>query len=278
MKRTSDTGKTAHQVFLVLLSCFVLVLQVACGGTYVASDLSEDEAQEALVVLQRFGIDAEKEKLGEGKEATWNLMVPSDKAHEANQILEKYELPRKKPRGFDEVFGESGLIPTATEEKAKFLVALQGEISQTLETVDGVISARVHIVIPEKDPLAADRTEKASSGVFIKYRGEQQPLTIEEIKQIVSHAVDDLDQAGVAVVMKKIKMNEPMGEAPETSDAGQPSFLTVDRARIIVPILAVICLFLAVILVVLLKNVQSEKRKRAQLQRELAMLSAGTRK
>ena len=78
--------------------------------------------------------------------------------------------------------------------------------------------------------------------------------------------------------MKKIKMNEPMGEAPETSDAGQPSFLTVDRARIIVPILAVICLFLAVILVVLLKSVQSEKRKRAQLQRELAMLSAGSRK
>jgi type III secretion protein J len=237
--------------------------------------LTEAEVQQAIVVLQQYGIDAKKEKIGEGKEATFTLLVPADQIAQANQILGKYELPRTRPKGFEDVFSESGLIPTATEEKAKYLLALQGEISRTLETVDGVISARVHIVIPEKDPLEEQTQAQASAGVFIKYRGEHQPLTSEEIKQIVSHSVDELEQGNVAVVMKKIHLDE--SDIPQLGQT-QGGFLTSDRAKIIVPVLAGICIVLAAILVFLMRSLQNEKRKRLQMQREMSMMAAAPRK
>jgi len=263
-------------VFLLFLSTFMLFVQIACDME-LASGLSEAEAQEALVVLQQYGVAAEKEKVGEGEEATWTLKVPSDESARANQILEKYELPRKKPKGLDEVFSATGLIPTATEEKARYLMALQGEIAQTLETVDGIVTARIHIVIPDKNPLAVEEEAVATAGVFIKYRGEHQPLTHEEIKQIVSHAVDDLEEAQVAVVMKKIHFDqievEPIGTPKKTSP------LSDERTKLIILVLAGVCIILAAILIFLLKTVQKEKRRRLQMQRELSVLSsAGSRK
>ncbi|MBN2430370.1 MAG: hypothetical protein JXQ27_02795 [Acidobacteria bacterium] len=270
MKQLADSLKTAQKIAIAILCGALLLVQLACDAN-LASDLSETEVQEAIVVLQQYGIHAKKEKVGEGKEAVYNLLVPSDQITQANQILGKYQLPRKKPKGFEEVFSESGLIPTATEEKAKYLLALQGEISRTLETVDGVVSARVHIVIPEKDPLEEQMQAQASAGVFIKYRGEHQPLTNEEIKQIVSHSVDELEQANVAVVIKKIHLDD--SDIPDLGQS-QGGFLTTDRAKIIVPVLAGICIILAAILVFLLRSLQNEKRKRLQMQREMSMMAA----
>ncbi len=271
--------KTKHAlrgtVFSVALFCLVLLMCLAlssCGGTELASGLNENEAQEALVTLQQYGVAAEKVRFGEGKDATWSLMVPTSQMTMAGQILEQYELPRKRPSGFSEVFSQAGLIPTAMEEKAKYLLALQGELSRTFETVDRVVSARVHIVLPENNPLAEEQSAKATASVFIKYRGENLPLTPEEIKQMVSHSVDGLEPDQVAVVLKPLIINRnELSQLAQTTTG----FWQGERARMAVFVMAGVCVLLAAILVFLVLRLQKEKQRLLQVRREMSVMSSG---
>ena len=50
---------------------------------------------------------------------------------------------RPRQDGFGEIFGKGSLVPTPTEERALYVEALSGELARTLESVEGVTSARV---------------------------------------------------------------------------------------------------------------------------------------
>lgn len=252
---------------LLIVVAMLLPMMSGCGSSELTSGLSEAEAQEVVAVLQQYGLDAKKVKVGEDKDATWLVQVPAAELNSSNQILRKYELPREKPRGLGEVFSQAGLIPTATEEKAMYLTALQGEIVHTLQTIDGVVAARVHIVMPEKNPLAENPTEKASASVLLKYRGDHMPLTQEEIKQIVSHAVDGLDPALVAVVMKPVLLDRI-----KLAQMAKPTIGNIvkgENSTVVVFLLAALCLVLAIVLVVMVLRLQKEKQK-VQLIRQQA--------
>ncbi|HZH03946.1 MAG TPA: hypothetical protein VEY30_09190, partial [Myxococcaceae bacterium] len=106
--------------------------------------LDERQANEVQSALQGRGIDAEK-VAESGKKPVWTVRVRREQAVDAVRVLADLGLPRQRPPGFSEVFGKGSLVPTPTEERALFLQALSGELAQTLEAVEGVISARVHL-------------------------------------------------------------------------------------------------------------------------------------
>lgn len=171
--------------------------------------LSEGEANEIVVLLERSRIPARKDKEEGGRELTWKISVP--KAHAANSmiLLKENELPRPKSAGL-EIFNRGSLIPTATEERAMFLQALAGELSRTISSINGILDARVHVNLPQSDDLA-DRSERPepSAAVLVKYRAPEDedgkkagpPIGAEQIQQLVSKAVQDLKPANVSVVM-----------------------------------------------------------------------------
>lgn len=241
-------------------ACAALVALSGCA-TELASDMKENEAQEIVTVLQQYGLHPTKKKLGEGKEASYTVFVPAEEASAANVVMKKFELPRLPPRGFGEVFSQTGLIPTATEEKAMFLVAIQGEIAKTLENMDGVMAARVHVVIPEKDPLAEKEDKKATSSVFIRYRSDRQPPTREEIAQMVSHAVEGLDPAQVAVVLKPIDIDQS-DIRKKISDSG----FIANNKDLLIMVLVGISAFLGLALIFVVLMLQRSKRAVLQLQ------------
>ncbi len=76
------------------------------------------------------------------------------------------------PRGnFDsvgQVFKE-GFVSSPVEERARLTYALSQELANTLQTIDGVVVARVHPRCPTRNPLT-DRPHPASASVFIKHR------------------------------------------------------------------------------------------------------------
>jgi type III secretion protein J len=267
MKHVHPSRGTWQRVALSVVVLSLALLLLACATAELASDLNESEAQEIVVVLQQYGLSPKKVKIGEGKEATFTVVVPTSQSGSANQILKKFELPRQTPKGLGEVFSEGGLIPTATEEKAKLLMALQGEIAHTLETVDGIASARVHIVLPERDPLAETQQSKPSASVFIKYRGEHLPLTVEEIKQIVAHSVDGLDTSEVAVVMKPILIDRSRLAAMTKGPGG---VLGIQETMIIIIALAAVCLILVILVIVMVVKLQGEKKRYMQLRMSVA--------
>ena len=123
----------------------------------------------------------------------------------ALDLLRSLGLPRDRRHGFAEVYGQPSLIPTPSEERARYLEALGGEIERTLETADGVVSARVHLVLEETDPLAVDAKPRtaARAAVLLKVRGGRAPLPDGDVQKLVAGSVPGLDPAAVAVVVTR---------------------------------------------------------------------------
>jgi type III secretion protein J len=195
---------------------------------------SEKEANRVLVELESRGIkQAQKVEKSEQRKTLWSITVlPADVAA-ARNILVQCDLPRERHGGFASMAESSSLIPTKNEERAKLMHAFSGELERTFETYDRVVSARVHIVLPVKDPLSRDSTTKptASAMVLIKYipraveetatTGKQAyadaPVSMEEVQQMVARSVEGLTMQNVFVTYTKSPPREMAVAASSSS-------------------------------------------------------------
>jgi type III secretion system YscJ/HrcJ family lipoprotein len=133
--------------------------------------LDEIEANRVIVVLAKQGIQADKEPDVSDKEPRYKILTDEEHAVRASEILLELDLPRKKERGLADVYATPSMIPTDMEEKARNLLALQGELASTLEQIEGVVDARVHLVLPEMGLLGGG-VESARGGqasVLVKH-------------------------------------------------------------------------------------------------------------
>lgn len=182
-----------------------LLLVFACVAgcdARLASDLTEAQANELIVALHASGIAAEKDlEKGARGEARYEVDVPEGEVGRALSVLASADLPRRDETGIDEAFAEGGLVPTATEERARLVAAIGGELARTIERIDGVVDARVHVALPEPREILLDETPPSSrASVLVKHRIDHAPPDVESIRAIVAGAVPSMDPASVAVL------------------------------------------------------------------------------
>lgn len=191
----------------------ILALQISlcgCLSRDLQTGLDEQEAQEICVVLNQNGLDARtsREKAEQNAPPKWSVSVRGGDENLvlAWRILKENGLPRQKVKGFDEVYATTGMIPTASEEKAKLLLALSGELTRTLKSVAGVVDARVQVVLPENSPLL-DKSQwsQTTASVLVKHRWARPPLSEDEVKRLVARGVEGLQPENVGVVFKRVQ-------------------------------------------------------------------------
>jgi type III secretion protein J len=173
-----------------------------CAGEEILHGLDEPQANEVLVALDERGVRASKER-EDGAEGRWRVEVPRGDAARAHRILSERDLPRDRPPGFADVFSKGSMIPTPTEEHALYLHALGGELARSVEAIDGVVEARVHLGLRQPDPLRPGERPAPRGAVLVKCRaaacGAVRALE-PGIRAIVAGAVDGLDAGAVSVV------------------------------------------------------------------------------
>ncbi|GAB4201313.1 MAG: hypothetical protein OHK0013_13150 [Sandaracinaceae bacterium] len=188
----------------MLVPCGVTLLVTLLVGCSAELERGLDEAQaDAIVVaLDAHGIGATKEaEAGGGDEPRFVIRVAPDDVAPALAVMRAEGLPRQPDPGLDEVFGEGGLVPTATEERARWTAALAGELAQSIERIDGVLDARVHLALPQSERLALDAPRpRARASVLVRHRGDVAPYDESAIRRLVAGAVQDLAPEDVAVV------------------------------------------------------------------------------
>ena len=252
----------------VLAAAAAAALLLACR-TPVLHDLPEAEANKIVSVLQDHGIYADKE-IGDEELNTWSISVPRDATGRAWAVLEEYKLPRTPERRFADVFGKSKLVVTPREEQALFLEALQGELSQTVESIDGVIDARVHLVLPERD-LGGAFTGQPKASVVVEYLPNAQgqpPIQRAEVQQVVAHAVEGLGATEVAVVLKPASIAAPRATRGADVDVVRSAGLVLDRGSLprFKVYVATATMLLAVLGFLLLLEGRSNNKLRGRLQ------------
>ncbi len=199
----------------ICLALSFLLGVVACQSQQeLVSGLTEREANEVLVVLQSQKMEPVKVAIP-GRTITYSVSIKENSAPEALRILVENKLPRPLSQGLADVYpvGGGGLIPTASEEKAKFLMAIQGEIENMLKVLPGIIEARVVVVLSDTDTIRDINAPPpaATASVAIVYNpidNKGTPsVTPDDVKYLISSAVEDLSPSSVTVVMAS---NVPM--------------------------------------------------------------------
>ena len=185
---------------------FVAAMAAGACSSNVLHGVDERSANEATAALERAGIGAEKlpdEGAPAGGGATYTIRVAHADGTRAVDLLRALALPHDRRRGFAETYGQPSLIPTPSEERARYIDALAGEIEKTLESADGVVSARVHLVLEEIDPLAADTKPRATAraAVLLKARPGTAPFSDGDVQKLVAGSVAGLDPTAVSIVM-----------------------------------------------------------------------------
>lgn len=122
-----------------------------------------------------------------------------------------------------ELFDKPNWVGSEFDEKVNYQRALEGELERTVETLDDVQSARVHLVM-EHDSLFTDDQRPAKASVVLKLRhGSLADGEAASIRNLVASAVDGLTPDHVVLVDADGHL--PLG--PRTAEARQ---LTAEQA------------------------------------------------
>ncbi|MEM9764662.1 MAG: type III secretion inner membrane ring lipoprotein SctJ [Pseudomonadota bacterium] len=180
------------------LAACCLVLTLAGCKVELYSGLSEHEANEMVALLLANGISAEK---GASDGGVVSLMVEDADLPTAVEMLRQYGYPRDSFNDLGTVFAQEGLISSPLQERVRFIYGLSQTVSETLSQIDGVITARVHLVVPDQHPLD-NEPGKPSASVFLKTRpGLNLEDRLPQVKMLVQASVEGLAYDDVVVMM-----------------------------------------------------------------------------
>ncbi|MBP5320704.1 MAG: type III secretion inner membrane ring lipoprotein SctJ [Kiritimatiellae bacterium] len=160
--------------------------------------LEERQANLVMAALLDEGIGCHKVP---GEEGTWTVMVTESKFAQAVNLLERQGLPRRSHQGIAEVFKKTGMISSPSEERIRFMDALAQDLSRTISQIDGVVDARVHVVLPENDPFARNALP-SSAAVAIRSRWDCDITDhLPAIKGLVKNAIEGLSSEKIMVTV-----------------------------------------------------------------------------
>jgi type III secretion system YscJ/HrcJ family lipoprotein len=167
----------------------------------ISAGLDEAGASQAVVALEKSGIAADKEKDPDHENA-YRVLVSKDDAASALGVLSQEGLPPRDAPGVLDALGRGSMVPSRLTEQAKLVAGTSGELERTLRAVDGVVSVRVHLAVPPRDPLALEEKKPtASASVLLRHRGAAPPLALAEIQRLVAGAVPGLAPSEVSVIL-----------------------------------------------------------------------------
>jgi type III secretion protein J len=177
--------------------CALLLLLGGCSNQELYSQLSERQANEMVALLRSAGIDADKQS----QEGHFSVLTSRGDFSLAVRTLNAQGYPRETFDSMGKVFKREGFVSSPLEERARLVHAMSQEISNTIANIDGVVTARVHLVMPERNPLV-DKLQPASASVFIKHRPDVDLSgQVAKIKALVVNSMEGLPYDNVTVAL-----------------------------------------------------------------------------
>jgi flagellar M-ring protein FliF len=207
----------------------VAIIGLAIGGYFFAtwastpsmsplfSNLSNKDASAIVESLQKSGTSYELANGG----AT--ILVPQDQVYDLRLQLSGEGLPGESDTGYA-LLDQQGITTSDFMQHTNYQRALEGELSNTIKSIDGVEAATVHLVIPQKDVFSDDQN-KTTASVLVQSSASK-PLSTQQVQAIVNlvaASVEGLDPTQVTVAGADGKVLSAGGGAAVASGSGDGS-------------------------------------------------------
>ncbi|GAA7227151.1 flagellar basal-body MS-ring/collar protein FliF [Helicobacter pylori] len=137
------------------------------------------------------------------------ILIPKDKVYEERIALASQGIPKTSKVGF-EIFDTKDFGATDFDQNIKLIRAIEGELSRTIESLNPILKANVHIAIP-KDSVFVAKEVPPSASVMLKLKPDMKlsPTQILGIKNLIAAAVPKLTTENVKIVNEN---GESIGE------------------------------------------------------------------
>ncbi len=207
LARALDRGRTLFRGFTtgqrtVLAVAVVGIVLVAVVLTRFAaqptltplfSNLSATDASAVVDQLQSQGV--QYQLTGSGS----TILVPESQVYDLRVSLAGKNLPAGDSGGWS-LLDQQGMTSTDFQQNVAYQRALEGELGKTLQAIQGVQTAIVHLAIPTKDVFSTDSDKPTSSVLLALQPGATlTKAQVRSVMHLVAGSVPGLDASDVTV-------------------------------------------------------------------------------
>ena len=206
-------------VIALALMAFALVYTLVNAPSYrpVVTGVTEADQQAVFETL----------KAGEFKPVidagSGQITVPTSRYHEARIYLASKGLPKTAATGLDSLKDQSAMTTSQFMEQVRYNSAMEQELARSIQQIDSIQSARVHLATTKPSVFVRDRTPPKASIVVTPQAGRSvSAMQVQAIVHLVASSVPMLTPENVSVVDNVGKlMTDAESEASMGMNAGQ---------------------------------------------------------
>ncbi|MCK3838836.1 MULTISPECIES: EscJ/YscJ/HrcJ family type III secretion inner membrane ring protein [Pseudomonas] len=199
----------------VVLFCLMLA---GCREPSLLEGLDQQQVNEVVSVLQRHNISAVK--VNNGK-AGHSVLIKQIDFAAAVDLLTVYSLPSKPRVEIAQMFAADSLVSSPRAEKARLYSALEQRLEQSLVTLEGIVSARVHISYDLESGESGRKPSSVHLSTLAVYERDIDPqLLIGDIKRFLKNSFSSVEYENISVVLSKRSLiqHTPPSVEPRAGD------------------------------------------------------------
>lgn len=176
--------------------------------------LSLEDSSAIVAELQTQNVPFELR--GEGD----TILVPRDQITTLRMNLAGSGLPQRGQVGYEIFDEQSTLGATSFVQNINNVRALEGELARTISSLTRIKSARVHLVLPERELFRRERKDPSAS-IVLSVRGELSSSEIRAVQHLVASAIEGLTPTRVSIVDDQGNLLASGTEDGDSALAGQ---------------------------------------------------------
>jgi len=180
---------------------FFIYLTTRLGSPHYSLLYSDLDLKDSARIVQQLESQNIPYELRQGGTS---ISVPGDKVARVRMAMAAQGLPSGGSMGY-EIFDKSDTLgATNFMQNVNLVRALEGELARTIQTISGVRSARVHLVLPKRELFSRER-QKPSASVFLSMLGNKRLDTeqVNAVQHLVAAAVPGLVPQHISIVDDK---------------------------------------------------------------------------
>ena len=193
------------------------VLSLRGGNEHMALLYADLDSREAAQIADTLDRQHVPHQVGVGGA---EILVPADAVARARLLLARDGLPSGGSIGYEIFDRGDGLVSSQFQQAINQTRALEGELARSIRAISGVRAARVHLVLPRREPFARTQQDaQASVLITMAGQGRLDREGVQSVLNLVAAAVPGLRPQNIAVIDSHgnllARAGEPVG--PEAS-------------------------------------------------------------